>query len=1124
MRLKKLEIHNIASIADASIDFESAPLSDADVFLITGNTGAGKSTLLDAICLALFNNAPRLEATLMEGRVDTSNNPSGVALSDPRQLLRRGTGEGRIKLEFEGNNGRNYIATWSVQRAWKKPNGRLQDVVRTLVCDDVTIGKHDLAAELSSAVGMSFQQFCRTTMLAQGQFTRFLNSKDRDKAEILEQILDVNVYATISRGIYERYAAETEKQRKLHDEAGNVKVLTHEEIAEAEARAAVLAESINQLGAAQKSERARLDWHRQYNALIARRALATENLAKAEAMQNDDKVKRATRLVADMKACAVPCTAIDDLKQARKSLAEILAARRVMAANFAELAAGANDLEDRLNVGKKNLTAMKEWEADNNVNINDAAQLPAIESELRRLAHIEAQYAKNKGIVESETPKLSSLESIAASKRLTADQNRKIFTNYEAAQLAAEQALANENPAGQRARHTELTVRLAAIEQALQQATLVASHSAQLESSDADLAALRIEYDKAATECAAAYKDEELQARLFEEAENAFKKASESMSDWSRRVRAELKPGDVCPVCRHRIQSAIDSDDTIANALQPLKQRCNELKAEHNRALNALNEAKVKAATLLNRIKDTEKTLAQKTRQLNEYVAGLAVRCEKLGVAAEKIEEEKTCVEQTLAELAPVLDALEIKEKELAAQRSAVELARQKCTKSEADAQAAADAWATVRSEVERTQVLMQSEAEQLAEGRERMRGLVTGKWSADCFADPKTFIEEVRAFAQLKKEIDGRRELLEREIMAMDASLRQCRKMAGEILKMYPSWAPENRESRTVAGCEGKFAALAARINDNSALHKEASDELAMAKSIVREWVSVNPNYPLRRLYALAEIDADKHEIARNIVDKARADVLQARSVLRDIEAQLEAVKADKPAMPEDFDAEAAGTHLAELDAKIAEALRESGVIAERRENDRKLRLQLSGLLARCEAQDAVARKWSDLNSIFGSADGKKFSKIALRYVLGHLLDKANIYLHRLMPRYSLSCRTDSLVIMVEDAYQNGMARAANVISGGESFVVSLALALALSDFGTRFNIDILFIDEGFGTLSGEALDSAVDTLRTLHSAGGRRVGIISHVAELRERIPVKITVGQNGSLAAATVKVSRD
>lgn len=98
---------------------------------------------------------------------------------------------------------------------------------------------------------------------------------------------------------------------------------------------------------------------------------------------------------------------------------------------------------------------------------------------------------------------------------------------------------------------------------------------------------------------------------------------------------------------------------------------------------------------------------------------------------------------------------------------------------------------------------------------------------------------------------------------------------------------------------------------------------------------------------------------------------------------------------------------------------------------------------------------------------------------------------------------------------------RAANVISGGESFVVSLALALALADIGRRFMVDILFIDEGFGTLGGEALGSAVDTLRSLHSGDGRRVGIISHVAELRDRIPAKIVVSRHGGASAATVTV---
>ena len=102
-----------------------------------------------------------------------------------------------------------------------------------------------------------------------------------------------------------------------------------------------------------------------------------------------------------------------------------------------------------------------------------------------------------------------------------------------------------------------------------------------------------------------------------------------------------------------------------------------------------------------------------------------------------------------------------------------------------------------------------------------------------------------------------------------------------------------------------------------------------------------------------------------------------------------------------------------------------------------------------------------------------------------------------------------------------SGVSRAASTISGGESFLVSLSLALALSDIGQQLAVDTLFIDEGFGTLSGEPLQNAINTLRSLHTKSGRHVGIISHVEELQERIPVQIQVIQEGNNSSSKVRV---
>ena len=166
---------------------------------------------------------------------------------------------------------------------------------------------------------------------------------------------------------------------------------------------------------------------------------------------------------------------------------------------------------------------------------------------------------------------------------------------------------------------------------------------------------------------------------------------------------------------------------------------------------------------------------------------------------------------------------------------------------------------------------------------------------------------------------------------------------------------------------------------------------------------------------------------------------------------------------------------------------------------------------------------KWKRLNSLLGDAEGKTLQQIAQGCILDSLLSAANVHLHNMAPRYRLLRVTNGepLDLMLEDSYNGFSTRVTNAISGGESFLVSLALALALADFGQHMGVETLFIDEGFGTLSGEPLQNAISTLKSLHSKSRRRVGIISHREEVRENIPVQIEVKQPYEGAASEVSV---
>lgn len=235
MKFQKLTIKNIASIENAEINFDAEPLSNSGIFLITGKTGSGKSTILDCICLALYGITPRLKNTNIQGV--TIDLDKEVSVNDPRVLMRRNTSESYVCLTFIGNDKNSYQAEWSCRRANGKIDGKLQDKKRCLtnLTKNFTYSKLDeIVPEIKRIIGLDFEQFLRTVMLSQGEFTRFLNSKDNEKAEILEKLTGVDIYSRIGKKIYEIAKEKKENRNLLQSTLLQFPQITQEELNEKE--------------------------------------------------------------------------------------------------------------------------------------------------------------------------------------------------------------------------------------------------------------------------------------------------------------------------------------------------------------------------------------------------------------------------------------------------------------------------------------------------------------------------------------------------------------------------------------------------------------------------------------------------------------------------------------------------------------------------------------------------------------------------------------------------------------------------------------------------------------------------------------------------------------------------
>ena len=234
MKILSIRIKNLASLAgEHFIDFESEPLANAGLIAIIGKTGAGKSTILDAMCLALFNQVPRLKGS--DGKlVDVDG--SELLTNSPLTVLRRGTGHGFAELVFVAQDQKHYLARWEIKRARESATGKLQSVQRHLKCltDGVVIADKAKAvdANILKITQLSFEQFTRAVLLAQSEVTAFLKARDNERGALLEYLTNSNIFAKIGEIAFRKTADIEKERKKLEEMIGHIDILSDEAITE----------------------------------------------------------------------------------------------------------------------------------------------------------------------------------------------------------------------------------------------------------------------------------------------------------------------------------------------------------------------------------------------------------------------------------------------------------------------------------------------------------------------------------------------------------------------------------------------------------------------------------------------------------------------------------------------------------------------------------------------------------------------------------------------------------------------------------------------------------------------------------------------------------------------------
>ncbi|RXS98417.1 AAA family ATPase [Acinetobacter junii] len=292
MKILSIRLKNLASLAgEHFIDFESEPLAHAGLIAIIGKTGAGKSTILDAMCLALFNQIPRLKGS--DGKlIDVDG--SELLTNSPLTVLRRGTGHGFAELCFVAQDQKHYLARWEIKRARENANGKLQSVQRSLKCltDGVVVADKTKAVEthIQQITQLSFEQFTRAVLLAQSEVTAFLKARDNERGELLEYLTNSSIFAKIGQLAFEKTKEVRLQREKLESVLGHIEIRSDEEIAELQQRFKQLQQHVQQLENEKNQFRQQQQWFEQRDKINKDIALkkhdydlqlkAQENIAK----------------------------------------------------------------------------------------------------------------------------------------------------------------------------------------------------------------------------------------------------------------------------------------------------------------------------------------------------------------------------------------------------------------------------------------------------------------------------------------------------------------------------------------------------------------------------------------------------------------------------------------------------------------------------------------------------------------------------------------------------------------------------------------------------------------------------------------------------------------------------
>ena len=998
MKILKIAFQNINSLrGEHTIDFTKAPFLQNSLFAITGPTGSGKTTILDVISLALFNQVPRL------GKMSTGE------ILKKGALLTRNQTEAYARITYRCKEG-IFTSTWSIST---NRNGKLRDYHMEITDAQsetiIDLKKSDVPGKNEELIGLNYDQFIKSVVLAQGEFAKFLQVPKKERGALLEKITGTEIYRRIGMEVYLKH-----KERAKELDLKRAKIETYKEQLLDES------EFINKQHEAKK--------------LAGEKELLLQTLeSRAKEIELKNKLQKEEK---ELEKSLQELDKISTLKNVFDSEKGEKLKRHQDIQLFEEDLNLWQNLEEKITGKSKEISAITDALTTANTNreglkqefaelyklhidpANFSNQLESYKSKVRSLItdrnEIATTYKNSKTHIERLAAPLqftTSVTQLFDFENELLNKQRAKTSAYK--KLEAQFDLKNTSIDMRQKETQELLRQLRNAERAHTQLTHLKN---KLDDEIKDLEQLKSQ------KAGLPNKIEKLNAQLeLKEAQLEVKRHKLEIEQLQKQLedfRSELQPEVPCPLCG-------SLDHPFATQLP---QQENGLKIAVSQLEHELNTL-IKTRT----IKETSlKNLTGQSQELQERIQRLS---KELKTAQNLFDTENNTVISGKENFSfrELENQLGNKEREL-----------------------------KIAKQLQEELVVLQSLQSQTQHLKELIEAGTTKSEAIAALFTGKNFEQEISL-----SETNWNRN--EQHITQQTQLLKTAKENLNTLTKQNESLA----------------ASLLKKLQEKGYTTIEKALESRLNASVAQSWTQENQKLDteLIRLKTLSAKLIEEIKILQQTAgSKPLNELLEEQSMQKENLDSLE-------------------TAAASLSRLILNQEQYLGWISD-------LKIQI-------ETELKDAEHWHILNDLIGDATGNKFNDFAQDLTLAQLLQLANKRLLQLTDRYRIDQpgdeEDDSLVAI--DEHMGGQRRSIKTLSGGETFILSLALALALSDLASR-NIEInsLFIDEGFGTLDPETLDQTLDTLEVLQAESSKMIGVISHVDSLKERIATQIQLTQNG------------